>query len=136
MRRVLIALALLASVTLHGETCIESLELIPKQAAMQQVHGRYSYAVRVRVRPHPEHRLLVLSWDGGSAGAGSSRRALDGREAPITWTFQMRDVPAGRYLYVATVFDTRGKLVGRATAQTILVGDDDGDRRSSQGITR
>ena len=119
-----VGLLLGLSVRAKAEACIESIELVPKAAAVQQLRGRYTYAVRVRVRQHPEHRLLVLTWDGGAVGGGQSRRALEGDDAAITWTFRLRDQPAGRYVFVATVFDDRGRPVGRVRTETLLVGDD------------
>jgi hypothetical protein len=111
---------------LQAEPCIESIALTPAAARIQQPLNRYEYGVRVRVRQHPEHRLLVLEWDGGESGAGSSRRDLEGRDAAITWTFHVRDQLAGHYHYVATVYDDRGKPVGRAELETVLVGEDTG----------
>lgn len=108
-----------------AEPCIVSITIDPPQARIQQPHSVNDYAVRVRVNRHPEHRLLVLSWDGGRAGAGSSRRALDGTYAEEVHTFKIRGQQASTWTYVAAVYDARGKRISRVTLDTLLAGEPD-----------
>ena len=111
----------------RAASCIESIEIIPKQAALMYPLTRYTFAVRVRIPPHADHRLLELSWDGGPAGAGRSLRQLD-EDAPITWTFPLRDLPGSTYVFVASVFDASGKRLGSDVTKTVLIGEDGGSQ--------
>ena len=128
MRRALLVCVLLAGVALQGEPCIESIELLPRAAVLQRPQARLTYSVRVRVRQHPEHRRLELTWFEVGLKAGRSVRQREGDAAPVTFTFPVRDQVAGRYRYIATVFDDRGQAVGQARTETVLVGDEDSSK--------
>jgi hypothetical protein len=73
--------------------------------------------VEMRVARHADHRRLVLTWDGGAAGAGSSREQLEGDEAEVLHTRWLKSQAPGHYVFLATVLNARGRLVGRATAE-------------------
>lgn len=46
---------------------------------------------------------------------------LDGDTAPVTHQVEYRDVPAGHYTVVATVFDALNRERGRAVAETTVL---------------
>lgn len=103
-----------------AEPCVVSIAFDPPVARIQQPLNVNDYQVDVRINPHPEHRLLVLSWDGGDAGAGSSYRKLQGRGDAIAHTFKIRGQPSANWTYVAAIYDDRGKRVGMRSIETIL----------------
>jgi hypothetical protein len=122
-----LVVALLAIARPQAANCIESIELIPKQAAMMHPLTRYTFTVRVRVNQHADHRGLVLAYGGGPV-TSSSYRQIDGEDVPKTWTFQVRDLPGGKYTFVATVLGADSKPLATDRFTTTLIGDDDGDR--------
>jgi hypothetical protein len=123
---VIVCLALTAAP--RAESCIASIELIPKQAAMMHPLTRYTFTVRVRVNQHADHRGLVLAYGGGPV-TSSSYRQIDGEDVPKTWTFVVRDLPGGKYTFVATVLGADGTPLATDRLTTTLIGDDDGDSK-------
>jgi hypothetical protein len=73
--------------------------------------------VEMRVSQHADHRWLVLTWDGGNAGAGSSREQLAGENADVLHTRWLRAQAPSEYLFVSAVYNGRAIVVGRDTAE-------------------
>ena len=73
--------------------------------------------IEANIARHAHHRQLVISWDGGSAGGGSSMQSLDGEGEPVLHVRTIKDAPAAPWQFVAEVYDDRGRLVGRDVAE-------------------
>lgn len=131
MRRALLVTAAVLGFALarpQAESCIESVEVIPKAARLMHPLTRYTFTVRVRVHQHADHRGLVLAYGGGPV-TSSSFRQIDGEDVPKTWTFQVRDLPGGKYTFTAAVLGAGGTVLATdSTLTTILIGEDDRDR--------
>lgn len=75
--------------------------------------------VEMRVERLATNRLLVLSWDGGPAGAGGSSFQLEGEESEALFTRWLKSQPPGNYIFVAALYNNQGKLVSRATSEIL-----------------
>lgn len=83
--------------------------------------------VEVRVARATDNRVLAITWDSLGGSAGSTQRPLDGDNAEVLHTLDLRSQPAAHYRFVATVYTRLGKVAGSAQAD-ILVPDDGGAR--------
>ena len=73
--------------------------------------------IEVDIARHRHHRQLVITWDGGSSGGGSSVQSLDGEGEPFLHVRTIKDAPAAPWQFVAEVYDDHGRVVGRDTAE-------------------
>jgi hypothetical protein len=86
---------------------------------------RNEVRVEMRVPRHADNRLLVVTWDGGPTGkGGAGYRELEGEASAALFTDWIKDLPAAPYVFVAALYDSRGKLAGRDVATILVAGED------------
>lgn len=73
--------------------------------------------VEVRVPPRAENRTLVVQWDSDAGDAGKEVEPLDGADAPVLHTWDVRDVPPADYTFEARVLDAAGKTLALDRAE-------------------
>jgi hypothetical protein len=73
--------------------------------------------ITATVPRHDNNRSLVILIDSENFTRSSSIQ-LDGSEAPITHQIEYRDLPAGTYIVVASVMDSRQDQRGFAITET------------------
>ena len=98
---------------LHGESCLR-LQVRPQ---VMLPLTRSDIRVELRIPRHAHHRQYAIAWTSDTGSVGSTVRDLDGEASAVLHPLLLRDQPAGHYLFVAGVYDTAGKLVGRETAE-------------------
>jgi len=79
--------------------------------------------VEVRVPRHRDNRRLLIAWTSDVGTEGSTIRPLEGEDAAVLHVLALPSQPAANYTFVAAVFNSLGKLRGRADGR-IVVPDD------------
>jgi hypothetical protein len=81
--------------------------------------GRTTVRAIVRVEPHTENRVLVVTLDGPHYRM--RRLDLDGAEAKKMHEFSWPEIGPGEYVLTAEVYDGRGKLRAAARPAEVCV---------------
>jgi hypothetical protein len=82
--------------------------------------SRGDIRIELRIARHAHHRQFSVAWDGGFAGAGGSAQSLHGEDEPFLHVREVKNQPAAPWHVVAAVFDTKGKLLRRKTADILM----------------
>lgn len=73
--------------------------------------------VEVRVPPREENRTLVVQWDSDAGDAGQQTEPLDGADAAVLYTWDLRDIPPADYVFEARVLNSAGKTLATDRAE-------------------
>lgn len=75
---------------------------------------------------HKDNRIVALSWYNQEGTFSSSdQRQVDGADAPITWRFNLLDLPDGNYWVIAVIVRvTDGKVEEFSATVPLQVGMD------------
>ena len=95
----------------HAASCI-SLRVRP--GVMLQ---RSDVTIETRIARHADHRRLAVSWASDNGKDGGFQVSLDGDQAPAFRSDVVRDMPPANYALIAAVYDTRGKMIARESAE-------------------
>ena len=69
--------------------------------------------IQARVARHADHRHLRISWTSDVGAEGRSDETLDGDLARVIYQQWLLDQPAGRYRFVATVYNGSDHIIGQ-----------------------
>lgn len=114
-------LGFLAGVNVHAA----EIPVVTLQVRPHLMLQRGDMRVEVRVPRHADNRLLSIAWSSDTGSEGSTLRPLEGDDAAVLHTLDLRSQPLGSYLFVATVFNRAGKPRGRAEARVLAPEDSD-----------
>ena len=89
--------------------------------------ARADYWVRVRITPRDDDRLLVVEVKGAPGEYRRSDYALEGARGWRVKTVWFTSLPAGCYMFVATVYDGAGNRTAYDQAGSLHVIDANGD---------
>jgi hypothetical protein len=103
---------LLVTFFLSAHTTAHDLPDLKVTAGPQMAFGPADVTITVFAKPHDQNRYLALGMgSANSAYARSSQKSLDGENEPGQLANVLyRDVPAGDYLIVATLYTREGKI--------------------------
>ena len=81
--------------------------------------------IKARVRPHADHRWLVVSWESDRGTAGSRTLQLEGDHERVLFQWWEKNYPAGNYVFDAAVYNAQHELLGREqqTIRTAAIED-------------
>lgn len=106
-----------------GMSATSDLKRLALLVRPQIMIARNDIHVEVRIARHTDNRLLVVAWDGGSAG--QFREQLDGDGDTILHERWLRSQPPANYLFVASLFAETGKIIAREEARIRVPEDSD-----------
>ena len=78
---------------------------------------RSDVTIETRIARHADHRRLAVSWASDNGKDGGFQVSLDGDQAPAFRSDVVRDMPPANYALIAAVYDTRGKMIARESAE-------------------
>jgi len=116
-----------ASGTAYGaEPCIRSFDVRP--TTMFRLRA-YDITARIRIEPHPDHRLFAFAFTSDVGAAGSSTRELNHVEGQLSDVTQdpivLRGKPGGHYFFTLAIFGAGGQLLERRTTEIRVAGEHD-----------
>lgn len=78
---------------------------------------RSDLRIEAHIVPDVDNAAVVLTWASIAGSSGSSRRPLDGADAPVIQVWDLRDQIPAHYVFVAALYGQRGERRGQAQAE-------------------